>query len=142
MQAGDYGESRSEPWTYRARIMPLRTYSGRVVYRRHKHTFMAKDAARILAKIQPAPNDDGEDWAHKVIAMLRAATIAMLERILYFLPDGLIEELYEWCIEMLDKLFSKFSFDIPGEPSKRKVTGRRAIMEIASLAGLSVKISE
>jgi len=138
MQAGDYGERRSEPWTYRKRIVPLRTYSGRVVHDRKKHFFRVEDAQRILAKIVPPENEDGDTWAQKVIATLREATIAMLGRILPFLSEYQVSGLYEFSIELLDKFFGVVS---PSEKAG-EVKARQLIMYIADRAGLTVTIKK
>ncbi len=136
MRAGDYGEARSEPWTYRARIVPLRTYSGRVVHHRHKHFFTARDAARILAKLEPAEKDEGSTWAQTVITVLRNATIKMLQRILWFLPPGVVGELYDWGIGILDSLFYQTS----NFPEENRQHATRLINYAAGKAGLNVTI--
>lgn len=138
MQAGDYGERRSEPWTYRSRVLPLRTYCGRVVHRRPKHFFRPADAARIMAKLEPAPADDGEDWSRNVIAVLRAATLAMLQRILLFLPDDFIEDIYQWGIDLLDSVFRKISpVDQTGQKRRAAVS---ALQHIAQETGVQITI--
>lgn len=140
MQAGDYGERRSEPWTYRNRVVPLRTYCGRVVHRRQKHFFRPADAARIMAKLEPATTDDGEKWSRGVILTLKTATLAMLERILFFLPDELIEDLYDWGIGILDKMFSKISpVDQSGQKRRAAVS---ALQHISQQAGVQITIKE
>ena len=140
MQAGDYGERRSEPWTYRSRVVPLRTYCGRVVHRRHKHYFRPEDAARIMRKLEPSQNDDGETWAKKVINVLRLSTLAMLERILPFLPDELISDLYDWGIGILDKLFSKIS--PVDQTGARRRAGVSALQHIAQQSGVEITIKK
>jgi len=137
MQAGDYGEERSEPWTYRTRILPLRTYCGRVVHRRKKHYFSVADARRILDGLEPLPEDDTEDWASKIIGTLRMATISMLQRILPFLDESSITDLYDWCIEMLDQFFM-----IDRTPLQKEMAARRLIIQTADRAGLSVTIKK
>lgn len=142
MQTGDYGEERSEPWTYRSRVMPARTWCGRVVHRRHTHFFTAADAARIMAKLQPSPKDDGETWARTVIKILKMATIVMLERILFFLSDEFVNDLYEWGIGILDRLFQKLPPEGFGNPGERRRAGISAIQHVAAEAGVNVVIKE
>lgn len=137
-QAGDYGERKSEPWTYRSRLLPLRTYSGRVVYRRHKHYFTVRDAARIMAKLEPPEGSDGQSWTLNIISTLRMATLAMLQRILFFLPPGVIGELYDWGIGILDKLFYQTS---GYKDASRTIEKAVSLINYAALqAGLTVKI--
>lgn len=136
--AGDYGERQSEPWTYRARLVPLRTYSGRVVHRRRKHYFTVRDAARIMAKLEPPEDTDGNTWAQTVIATLRMATLAMLQRILFFLPPGVIGELYSWGIGILDGLFRQTQSD----PAKTHQHAIQLIYYAAAKAGVVVTIEE
>jgi len=135
--AGDYGEQKSEPWTYRARLVPLRTYCGRVVHRRHRHYFTVRDAARILEKLEPPPDTDGQNWALSIIATLRMATLAMLQRILFFLPPGVIGELYDWGIGILDNLFYQEEID----PAGKIAHAVRLITYAAGKAGLGVEIT-
>jgi len=137
MQAGDYGEERSEPWTYRTRILPLRTYCGRVVHRRQKHYFKVSDAARILAGLEPLAEESSGDWASNIIQTLRTATIYMLQRILPFLEKDSVTSLYDWCIEMLDQFFLVDRTD-----EEKEFAARRLIIQTADRAGLTVKISK
>lgn len=133
MQAGDYGEERSEPWTYRKRIVPLRTYSGRVVHDRHTHYFTMRDAERILAKVQPENADPKHPWPGAVFDFLRSATIAMLEKLLPFLDGRDVENFYEVCIEILDRFFRIDTTD-----EQLVVAARRLIIGIADRVGISV----
>jgi len=111
--------------------MPLRTYSGKVVYPRKPHHFGLKDTERILAAVVP-PSDLPDDWETRVIRTLRQGTLKMLERLLFFLDSQAIEEFYEWAIELLDKFF--------GIMPEEKTSGRakQLIRYIADRAGLSV----
>lgn len=117
--------------------MPLRTYSGRVVHRRRKHFFTARDAARILAKLEPPEKADSSSWAQTVISTLRLATLGMLQRILWFLPPGVIGELYEWGIGILDNLFYQTS----STPAKANENAVRLINYAAAKANLVVTIT-
>jgi len=134
-QAGDYGEQRSEPWTYRTRIVPLRTYSGRVVHRRARHYFSLRDAERILSKIQIPQEGPVDGWIANAIATLQRATIAMLDRLLPFLPAGATEQLYGWAIDLLDRLLR-----IDTTVNQQRYAARRIIMMLADRANLIVTI--
>lgn len=138
MQAGDYGEARSEPWTYRKRIVPLRTYSGRVVHDRKKHFFRVEDAERILGKIIPPENEAGDTWAQHVISVLRQATLAMLERILPFLSEYQVNEIYDFSVDLLDKFFRVADRD----SSTSQYRARKIIMYVADRANLVVTIKK
>lgn len=145
-QAGDYGERRSEPWTYSRNSLPIKVYSTlamnrsgknktlRVRYRKPKNYFKIEDAQRILAKVLPPENEDGEKWARKVIMVLREATIAMLQRILPFLPEGRIQALYDFCIDLLDKFFGV----MPTAESQSIIAARQLIIFIADRVGIAV----
>lgn len=137
MQAGDYGEKRSEPWTYRKRAMPLRTYSGRVVYNRKPHRFTVRDAERILAKIEPPETAEVGTWVDSIFNFLRRATIAMLEKILPFLDGRDVENFYEVCIEILDRFFM---IDTTDEQLEK--AARRMIIGLADRYGLAVTITK
>lgn len=138
MQAGDYGEERSEPWTYRKRIVPLRTYSGRIVHDRRRHFFTVADVSRILARINP-PDDtsDVPKWVSSVIETLRSATLGMLDRLLWFMDERSIEHLYGFGIELLDRMFR-----IDQKKQQRQSAARRLIIQIADQAGLQVIIKK
>ncbi len=138
MQAGDYGEERSEPWTYRKRVLPLKTWSGRVVHDRRKHFFTIADVSRILARIIPPDSStDGSKWAAIVLQTLRDATLAMLDRILFFLDARSIEYLYDFGIGLLDRMFR-----IDQTESTSQLNARRLIIQIADQAGLQVTIKK
>lgn len=138
MQAGDYGERRSEPWTYRKRIVPLKTWSGRVVHDRRRHFFTIADVSRILSKIQPPDSSpDVPSWVSGVISTLREATLGMLDRLLWFMDEGSIEYLYEFGIDLLDRMFR-----IDQAQSRAELNARRLIIQIADRAGLVVTIKK
>lgn len=140
MQAGDYGERRSEPWTYSRATLPLMVYSTRAMnrsgpgktlrvrYRRKKNYFKIEDAQRILVKLQPPPDAEGSSWSQKVIAILREATLQMLQRILPFLPDGRVEQLYDFSIQLLDSFFRKIGSDL----DDRRRVAKSVIVKLAS----------
>lgn len=92
-------------WTEVKRAVPLRTYSGRVVYDRPKHVFTIRDATRILERLQPSQEESTLEWGEMVLRMLQQATISMLSRILYMLPPNVVSEIYFWAIGILDKFF-------------------------------------
>lgn len=43
--------SLHKPWSFRDRLVPTRTYSGRVVYDRKPHAFTVRDLERISARV-------------------------------------------------------------------------------------------
>lgn len=137
MQAGDYGENRSEPWTYRKRIVPLRTYSGRVVHDRKPHRFTMRDAERILAKIEPPEAVQVRTWIESVFTFLRSATIAMLEKLLPFLDGKDVENFYELCIEILDRFFK-----IDTDSIQLERAARRLILSLGDRFGLTITIKK
>lgn len=145
-QAGDYGERRSEPWTYSRNSLPIKIYSTQAMnrsgknktlrprYRKKKNYFKIEDAERILVKLLPPEGADGETWARKVIRILRSATIMLLQRILPFLPEGRIQDLYDFCIDLLDKFFGV----MPAAEPTTVIAARQLIMFIADRVGISV----
>jgi len=132
----DRGYRESEPWTYRKRLVPMRTYSGRVVYDRHKHYFTVKDASRILAKLEPPSQGDGTTWAQEIIRVLRQATISMLQRILFFLPSETVNDLYQWSIEIMDRAF----YGVQTDPARTRQMAINMIYDAARRAGIVVEI--
>ena len=89
-----------------------------------------------MAKLEPPEEADGATWAQEVIAFLRQATIAMLQRILFFLPPGFVGELYDFGIGILDSLF----YQTNEFPEKARMHARRLIQYAADRAGLIVTI--
>lgn len=104
-------------------------------YRRAKNYFKIEDVQRILAKIMPPETVESSTWARKVILVLREATMALLSRILPFLPEGRIQSLYDFCIDLLDKFFGKLPYNDPITTG----TAKQLIIFIADRVGLSVQ---
>jgi len=125
------------PWGKRARLVPLRTYSGRVVYDRPKHKFRAEDAARILRAIEPPDTPDSR-WFDKIIQALQAATVAMLQRLLPLLSAGETWAIYDWINNLIASWFDSIGLD--DEHVKR--WSRGLIMQLASYTGAKVTIGE
>lgn len=71
------------PWANRKRIIPLKTYSGRIVRNRKPHKFQIQDVDRIIRKIDPPP-DAGADFSWIVKAMQKLA-----DGVLYFIDKFL-----------------------------------------------------
>lgn len=106
------------------------------MHNRKKHFFRVEDAQRILARLLPPENEEGDRWAQRVINTLREATLLLLRRILPFLSEYQVSGLYEWCIDLLDSLFRVVNaVDKPGEFKARQI-----IMFVADRAGLQVTI--
>jgi len=137
MQAGDYGERRSEPWTYRKRALPLRTYSGKVVYRHTKNRFTMRDVERILAKVEPKDTEDPDSWVDSVMAFLRGATIEMLRKLMPFLDRGEVEDFYSICIDILDQFFQ-----IDAADEQMEGAARRLMVWLADRFGLTITIKK
>ncbi len=137
MQAGDYGEARSEPWSLRKRALPLRTFSGRVVYNRKPHFFTLRDAQRVLRKVEVPENVPAKSWVQSVFEFLRTATIEMLDKLLPFLDGRDIENFYQVVIEILDRFFR-----IDADNQQLEMAARRLIIGLADRYGLTVTIKK
>lgn len=136
MQDDDRFKQPVKPWENRTRAVPLRTFSGRVVYKRKKHFFTAEDAARIIKKLEPPEDTSNPSWADILIETLKTATLVMLDRILWFLPPGVIEQIYQFGIGLLDKMFR-----IQPDVTVTRPYATSIIYEMASRAQLQVEIS-
>jgi hypothetical protein len=147
MQAGDQGEAKSEPWTYSRNTLPVTLYSTlgmwktgknktlRPRYRKSKKNYWKiEDAQRILSKLVPPEKEQGDLWALRVIEALRTATLAMMEKLLPFLPPGRVQALYDFCIDLLDKFFGI----MPTGEKTSITTARQLIIFIADRVGISV----
>lgn len=141
MQQGDYGNQGSGPWALRKRGVPLRTYSGEIKYKpapSRRHFWKAEDVERILAKIIPPEDAEEHSWTLNLIEVIKRSTLAMMERLLFFLDSRAVETIYNWGIDILDKVFQ-----VPDRTDQEnEVTARRIILYIADRAGLTVTISK
>lgn len=98
------------PWGKRTRIMPIKTYSGRVVYNRKMHPFSERDIVRIMGKISPPDNAD-DRWFEKVVQALRRATLEMLGRLLPFFGEEEVIAVYDWAYDMVEKVVLEAGLD-------------------------------
>lgn len=90
--------------------MPLRTYSGKVVYNRPPKRWTEKDLARVMSKVSP-PDDADDSWYERLIFTIRNATLAMLGRILPFLSEGEVIALYDFAYDIVDKVVYEAGLD-------------------------------
>jgi hypothetical protein len=144
-----------KPWTFSRNRLPTKTQSDkcmikcgsgseggrpkpdRIRARRKKHLLTYDDGLRMLVRLVP-PEDERQDfWTYKFIAALKDATIKMLERMLIFVPDGVIEDLYYFGIGIIDKLLGKVSYE-----DEKQSIARTIINEVARKANLYVSFEE
>lgn len=98
------------PWGKRVRVVPLRTYSGTVVYKRKVHRWTERDLARIMAKISP-PDTADDSWMARLVATLKSATVAMLERLLPYLTEDEVVDIYDWAYNIVETVVLKAGLD-------------------------------
>ena len=134
MQTSDYGEPYSEPWTYRKRVIPLRTYCGRVVHDSRTHYFKMKDADRILRAIV-VPESADDSWMTEATRLLKAGTLEMLGKILWFFGDDAVEAVYDFILGIVQKIM--YGGTISKSPES---IARHLIQAIAEEARLKVTI--
>lgn len=128
----------SPPWSDRKRAKPARTWSGNVVYKKKtKHFWTMKDLERISQKleIEPKPGDRG--WFDELIRFFQRVTIRMLEKILSFLDEETVTQIYYLIYEMLGKLFNvNTSAYVP--KGNKEALMISIIERVATQAGVSV----
>jgi len=125
---------KKRPWDMQVRTIPLRTYSGKVVRTRKKHYISIEDVVRIMNKINIPDETAPEDFVTTVIRLLRRASIAMIQRLLMFLDERAAAELYDWCDELLDKLFGI------NQGSDRRISQAKSlIITVATRAGIKIE---
>lgn len=132
-----YEEAIVKPWSLRKRVLPTRTYSGRVVYSRKPHLFTLKDAERILAKLEPSPDETGNSFSQTILRFLRDTTIAMLDKILFFLDSRSVENFYQFLIEILDRFFR-----IDTDNRQLQIAATRLIQSLANRFGWGITINK
>lgn len=107
--ADDYTDDYP-PWGKRVRVVPLRTYSGKVVYNRKAHHWSDRDLARIMAKISP-PDTADDSWMARLITTLKNSTLEMLERLLPYLTEKEVVDLYDWAYNIVEAVVIKAGLD-------------------------------
>lgn len=127
-------QNPDHPWDRRLRATPLQTWSGRVVYQKKKSVWTTKDANRILNALVPPASDIESDWVRGVIKMLRAASLRMLGLILFWVPSDIIDEIYQWSIEILNRFF-----DIQDNQDYKKSYAKGLILYISNRAGVDIE---
>lgn len=102
---GEYHHG-NKPWSKKKRNIPLRTFSGQVVYKKSKRAFTQSDVERISKSvIISIPPEAGIDWQRELILFLQRVTIRMLEKILPFISEETISYLYYMVYEILGQFF-------------------------------------
>lgn len=91
------------PWHYRTRVSPARTYCGRIIYNKPTHSFLISDVERIFRKITP-PYQPGEEvpltffsWFRRMLDNLWAIVSYSAFGMPSF-PEGTIFELMTWVV--------------------------------------------
>jgi len=101
---GDYHHG-NPPWSEQKRAVPLRTFSGEIVYKRKKHVWHMKDVERIVNVMEIDVDDSKPDMLKEILLKIKAVTIKLLGKILWFLDDEEVTSLYDWVYELLGKIF-------------------------------------
>jgi hypothetical protein len=122
-----------EPWQFRKRLLPQRTYSGRVVYDRPLHPLQVGDLARMARALAP-PDDVDPNWIAAVIGTIREASLFLLGLILPFLDGFTRRELYDAAIQMMDKVFHQGAYG--GE----NIEGKQLVLRVAQSVGVTIEI--
>jgi len=91
------------PWHYRTRVTPARTYCGRVIYNQPTHTFLISDVERILKKITPPYPIDADppltffSWLRRIFDDIwHIASYSAIGMPTF--PQGTIFELLTWAV--------------------------------------------
>lgn len=138
-----YVKPNVPPWSYRQRAVPLRTYSGVVVYKKKTpHYWSMKDIARISKKLEVAPIDRVAEpgWMDSVTELFRGATIEMMTKMLPFLNQEQIGWIYETIYEMVGGMFG---VDTTGYTDPRRQNQLFSIIErLATLGNFEVAIKK
>jgi len=99
------GHERYKPWEKRTTILPKRTWTGSIVYKKPKHTWNMKDVERIIAHMEVVEEFPPQDWVQKFLLKIKDLTLMLLEKIIPFLDSQDIRALYDWVYELLGKIF-------------------------------------
>lgn len=136
-----HGEQEKDlPWENRLRIVPLRTYSGRVVYKKGKHYFSQSDVSRVVRSMEVEPDEKKADWMTRLTEWLQQITIAMMEKILPFLSGEVVAELYYLIYELLGRIFRVDTTRYTGTPHPAEQIIFQIIMLLADRIGVDIVI--
>lgn len=102
---GDYHHG-NPPWSKQIRAVPLRTFSGQVVYKRKKHTWHMKDYERIGRFVEIDVDDSDIDWLRILVEYYKNATLTVLEKLLPFMDGESVEKMYSIVMDILGKVFN------------------------------------
>lgn len=105
-----------------------------MVYEKPKKTWTTRDAQRILNALIVPGDAAPDDWARGIIKFLRDQSLKMLGQLLAFLPDEIVEDLYQWAIELLDKFFG-----MNQNIDAQKAYAKSVILYVAQRAGIALK---
>lgn len=123
------------PWGNRRYIIPERTWSGTVIYKRKKHYFTVKDAERIIDKVNFG-GVGAQDDVQKFLNFIKDVSIKLLNKVLFFLDEDQVRQIYDWIYILLGKVFSvDTSYMIPNRSKMEDM-----IYLLASKARLDVTI--
>jgi len=125
-----------KPWSEQKRAVPLRTYSGEVVYKRTKHVWHVKDLERISKKVEIDVDESDPDWLDAALTRIKELTLRMMGVILPFLSDSQVAGLYDWIYEILMKFFNV----TPDRSDMNLTTGENLIYLLATKFNLEVTI--
>jgi hypothetical protein len=122
-------KDQAVPWSLRERVVPLRTYSGRVVYDRDKHFFTARDLERIAdkAKSDGKKPKDFSAWERLLRALWKLYFPMLLpypadwDQPLFLLLGGIFYEVWENVTDPIEAIKTRY---------------KNFIMAIASIFGI------
>jgi len=96
------------PWSEQVRAVPLRTFSGSIVYKRKKHVWRMKDIERVVKAAELFEENPPDGWLKELLWKIKDVSIKLLEKILEQVPflEGVeARELYDMIYIMLGKIF-------------------------------------
>lgn len=125
-----------KPWSEQKRAVPLRTYSGAVVYKRAKHVWHVKDLERISKNVEIDVDDSNPNWLEEALQKIKELTIRMMGVLLPFLSDSQVSGLYQFIYDLLMKIFN-----VPADvKTSGRSTAENLIYALAGKFGLEVTI--
>lgn len=95
------------PWDKRKRLVPLRTYSGRVVYDRPRHYWSPRDLARVQRYVLASVNNASHTpaWYRALIQWMTDVQQSMISTILSAVGAGNVDAsvVQEWLVSLVSQ---------------------------------------
>ena len=125
-----------KPWSKRKRLIPDRTYSGKVIYKRKVHFFTQKDVDRVMQKFVIDTSD--ESWAERLIKSAISFLFIAMEKTMMFVDEDVLQFISMKLKEVVGMVFD--AMERLGLPTG--LIGWNWIQWLAGITGLKITLTK